>query len=70
MNASTVIGLTLVLLTLPTVRADEAVTVSGAKKDGNGFLVHEVRSPYQATPTQIRVLLPDNMEKGKKSPAQ
>ena len=68
MNRTTGISLIMVLFVFPTVRADVAVTVSGAKKDGNGFLVHEVRSPYQAKTTQIRVLLPDKIEKGKKYP--
>lgn len=68
MNAATGIGLTLALLAVPTVRADQAVTVSEAKKDDNGFLVHEVRSPYQAKTTQIRVLPPDKLGKGKKYP--
>lgn len=68
MNAATRIGLTVALLAVQSVRADEAVTISGAKKDDNGFLVHEVRSPYQAKATQIRVLLPDKVEKGKKCP--
>jgi hypothetical protein len=48
------------------VRADEAVSISEAKKDDNGFLVHECRSPYQAKTTQIRVLRPDRVEKDKK----
>lgn len=68
MNRATGIGLTVALLAFPTVRADETVTISKAKKDDNGFLVHEVRSPYQAKTTQIRVLLPDKLEKGKKYP--
>ncbi len=68
MNAAPVIGLIVALLAVQTVRADEAVAISEAKKDGNGFLVHEVRSPYQAKATHIRVLLPDKMEKGKKYP--
>jgi enterochelin esterase-like enzyme len=67
-NAAPVIGLIVALLAVQTVRADEAVAISEAMKDGNGFLVHEVRSPYQAKATQIRVLLPDKMEKGKKYP--
>jgi hypothetical protein len=62
MNKATVIGLTLALLATPTVQADEPVTISEAKRDGNGFLVHEVRSPYQAKSTQILVLRPDREE--------
>jgi S-formylglutathione hydrolase FrmB len=38
---------------------DPSVTISDAKKDKDGILIHEVRSPYQAGTTQIRVLLPD-----------
>lgn len=37
---------------------DKDVTVSDAKTE-DGFLVHEVKSPYQAGTTRIRVLLPD-----------
>ena len=68
MKRAAVIGLTVILLCLPAVRADEAVTISEVKTDDNGFLVHEVRSPYQAKTTQIRVLQPDRLEKGKKYP--
>lgn len=68
MNRAIGIGLTLTLLAFPTVRADEPVTISEAKKDDNGLLVHEVRPPYQAKTTQIRVLRPDKLEKGKKYP--
>src|SRR5437867_637350 len=51
------------------VRADEVVTISEANRDDNGFLVHEVRSPYQAKATLIRVLPPDKVEAGKTYPA-
>ncbi len=43
-------------------------TVGPAEKDAHGFLVHAVRSPYQAGPTKIRVLLPDKLEPGKRYP--
>ena len=46
---------------------DKDVTVSDAKTE-DGFLVHEVKSPYQAGTTRIRVLLPDAPEKGKTYP--
>ncbi len=39
-----------------------APSVSEAKRDNHGFLVHSVRSPYQAGETEIRVLLPDGWE--------
>jgi S-formylglutathione hydrolase FrmB len=48
-------------------KADD-VSISGATKDANGFLIHEVQSPYQASVTQIRVLLPDKLEPGKRYP--
>jgi hypothetical protein len=67
-NAATGIGLAVALLAFATVRADEAATISEARKDDNGFLVHEVRSPFQAKATQIRVLLPDRRGKGKRYP--
>ncbi|HMP57751.1 MAG TPA: alpha/beta hydrolase-fold protein [Gemmatales bacterium] len=57
---------TFALLAVSTVRADEAVTISEAKKDDSGFLVHKVRSPYQAKPTQVRVLRPDREEEKRK----
>src|SRR5262245_2541048 len=52
----------------PADAGGEGVKVSEAKKDGNGFLVHEVRSPYQAGTTQIRVLRPAQVAKGKQYP--
>ncbi|MBX9653563.1 hypothetical protein K2Y11_08080 [bacterium] len=60
------IGLTFALLALSTIRADDAVTIFEAKKDDDGFLVHEVRSPYQAKPTGIRVLCPHREEEKRK----
>lgn len=51
-----------------TAIADDAVTIAEAKRNGDGFLVHEVRSPYQAATTQIRVLLPDKSDVNKKYP--
>ena len=40
----------------------EPTAISEAQRDGDGFLVHTVKSEYQAGPTQIRVLLPDRLE--------
>lgn len=68
MNRAFGIGLTLAWIAVSTVHADETVMISEAKKDDNGFLVHEVQSPYQAKPTQIRVLRPDKLERDKKYP--
>jgi enterochelin esterase-like enzyme len=38
----------------------------GAVKNEDGFLVHQLPSPYQAKDTSLRVLLPDKMEAGQK----
>jgi S-formylglutathione hydrolase FrmB len=65
-NRPTLVVLSTALLTSPAARADEPVTVSGAKKDDTGCLVHEVRSPFQAKVTQIRVLRPDKREEEKR----
>ena len=62
------ISLMLAALVAPSVGAEEPVSISEAKRDVSGVLVHEVRSPYQAKPTQIRVLLPEKAEKGKSYP--
>ena len=66
MNRPTLVVLSTALLTSPAARADEPVTVSGAKKDDTGCLVHEVRSPFQAKVTQIRVLRPNREEEKRK----
>ncbi len=68
MNRSYFVGLLLAVLTAPPAPADEAVSISEAKKGDDGVLVHEVRSPYQAKTTQIRVLMPGKVEKGKTYP--
>jgi S-formylglutathione hydrolase FrmB len=66
---ATAIFLAFALLAVPASQDDfEVVAVSEAKKDGNGFLVHEVRSPYHAGVTHIRVLLPDKLEPDKRYP--
>jgi S-formylglutathione hydrolase FrmB len=46
---------------------DKDVSVSEAKAE-DGVLIHEVKSPYQAGTTKIRVLLPGVLEKGKQYP--
>ncbi len=47
----------------------DPAAVSAAEKDADGFLVHRVRSAYQAGETQVRVLLPDDPEPGRRYPA-
>jgi DNA-binding beta-propeller fold protein YncE/S-formylglutathione hydrolase FrmB len=51
-----------------TAKASPPADVSDAKRDENGFLVHEARSPLQAKPTLIRVLLPNVMDESRKYP--
>jgi S-formylglutathione hydrolase FrmB len=61
--------LALALLACPADQGKaQTVTVSEARTDANGFLVHEVQSPYQAGKTEIRILLPDKVEKDKRDP--
>lgn len=45
--------------------AAEMATISKAQREVSGFLIHAVDSPFQTKQTQIRVLLPDILEKGK-----
>ena len=56
------------LLPCSALFADEEVSISAAKVDDNGFLVHDVRSPYQTKTTLIRILLPDRKHKENKHP--
>ena len=51
-----------------TIASESQPTVSAAAQDGNGLLVHAVRSPYQAGTTKIRVLLPKRFDKTKQYP--
>lgn len=60
--------LTLLTAVLFTLTDAVPISVSEAKKNVDGFLVHEVRSPYQAEITQIKVLIPDPLEKNKRYP--
>lgn len=62
MNSVTGLCSVFALLAVSTTWADDTVTITEAKKDENGFLVHEVRSPYQAKPTLLRVLQPDRWD--------
>jgi hypothetical protein len=43
-----------------------SVASLGATKDSNGFETHILVSPHQAGETTLRVLLPDNLERGKR----
>jgi S-formylglutathione hydrolase FrmB len=66
MNRAIALCLTAGILAASGLSADDGITVSKAKKDDNGFIVHEVRSPFQAKVTQIRVLRPDREEEKRK----
>lgn len=54
--------------TLPGWGADEAAPLAEAKKDADGFLSHAVAAKDRDTMTQIMVLLPDKLEKGRRYP--
>lgn len=56
------ICLAIVSLACPAVADELQTTVSAPSKDEHGFLVHAVQSPYQAGETQIRILLPDEID--------
>lgn len=60
----------IVVLACPgTVPGEGGTSVSDARRDKNGWLVHDVQSPFQAGTTRIRVLLPDHLDLGRKYPA-
>src|SRR5689334_11609810 len=44
------------------------IKISPATTDNQGFLLHEIESPFQSGKTQIRVLLPDNLKQNKRYP--
>jgi S-formylglutathione hydrolase FrmB len=67
MNALMLLTLAASACTADPNKAD-TVTISEAKKDANGFLIHEVRSPYEAGITQIRVLVGDKLDPAKRYP--
>ena len=68
MNRVNCVGLLPAVLVAQSVREGESGSISEAKKYESGVLVHEVRCPYQAMATQILVLLPGKLEKGKTYP--
>ena len=68
MNRASALFLMVGVIVVSSLRADETVTISEAKRDDAGILVHEVRSSYQAGTTQIRVLQPDVLLSDQKYP--
>jgi len=61
---ATVVVLSSMVLTTAARSGEPAI--SNARRDENGYLVHSVRSEFQAGTTKIRVLAPDRLEDGKK----
>jgi predicted alpha/beta superfamily hydrolase len=57
----------LALCLMPTFAGAEP-KIAEAKKDDNGFLSHAVGSEFQKGPTEIKVLLPDRLEKDRRYP--
>jgi S-formylglutathione hydrolase FrmB len=43
-------------------------SITEAKKDDRGFLTHTIQCDFQAGRTQVRVLLPDHLEKDRRYP--
>ena len=68
MNRISALFLMVGVIVVSSLRADETVTISEAKPNDTGILVHEVQSPYQAGTTLIRVLQPDTLLNDKKYP--
>jgi S-formylglutathione hydrolase FrmB len=59
----------MLLLAAPSALAvGDSPSISEAKRDDDGFLVHAVVSEYQRGETEIRVLLPDNLDAGRRHP--
>lgn len=46
--------------------AEALPSISAARKDAHGFLVHTVKSPFQAGTTRVRVLLPEKLDTRKR----
>lgn len=64
-NTTTIIAALLLALVDGTwCPADEA-EISAGVADEQGFVVHDVRSPFQAGETRIRVLLPTDLDRAK-----
>lgn len=62
------ICLLMAALIRPAMAEESSAVVSAAAEDDRGFLVHTVKSPFQAGNTQIRVLLPEQLKSDEKLP--
>ncbi|HEX3151731.1 MAG TPA: alpha/beta hydrolase-fold protein [Gemmataceae bacterium] len=65
---SRLIPIALITMLCSFATAAEPIRISDAKKDPEGWLTHEVRSPYQGGTTEIRVLLPTDAKPEEKLP--
>src|SRR5262249_3772713 len=54
------------LLALSLQAQAQETTISAGQRGPSGIITHTVTCPYQAGQTEIRVLLPDTMEPGKR----
>jgi S-formylglutathione hydrolase FrmB len=50
------------------ILAEEVTTISPATTDADGFLVHQIKSIHQAGPTELRMLLPDDLQPEERFP--
>lgn len=56
------------VLFLATIVCAADAIVSAPKRSADGILTHEVRSEYESAATQVRLLLPDKLQPGRKYP--
>lgn len=59
-------GLSVILVASLLLGDEPQVVVSSARPATEGYLVHDVKSACQAAPTLLRVLLPDQLEPGRR----
>ncbi len=61
--------LSLFCIALPSMASEGDVSISEGTRDSHGFIVHNVKCPFQSGQTQIRVLLPDRLDPSTQCPA-
>jgi S-formylglutathione hydrolase FrmB len=67
-RAWTILAIALMACVCRGTTADETAKISPATIDAQGFLVHKVESAHQGAPTEIRVLLPEKLERARRYP--
>ena len=50
------------------LNGQDATTVSPPRIDGQGIRIHQIESPYQRSPTKLKVLLPRKLDKSRRYP--